>query len=55
MKESKPSTVIMPAKTVDQLRAISQTRKSNQNLAWSQQNIIIEIVNATYKKECKNA
>ena len=51
---TKPSTVIMPLDTMDKLRAISQTRKSNQNLAWSQQNIVIELINGLYRKECKS-
>ncbi len=51
--ETKPSTVTLPGKTVDQLRELSQTRKGLKNLAWSQQNIVIELIDKAHKKECK--
>ena len=52
-KQIKASTVTLPANTVKQLQELSAVRKKNKNLAWSQQNITIELVNNAHKKECK--
>ena len=52
-KGNKPSTVTLPADTVKKLRAISEKRKLDKNLAWSQVNIVIEQVDNLYKKEFK--
>jgi hypothetical protein len=49
----KPSTVTLPPESVTQLRELSATRKAAKNLAWSQQNITIELINNAHKKECK--
>ena len=49
----KPSTVTLPPETVIKLRELSSARKAAKNLAWSQQNITIELINIAHKKECK--
>jgi len=49
----KASTVTLPAETVIKLRELSIARKESKNLAWSQQNIAIELINNAHKKECK--
>jgi hypothetical protein len=51
---TKPSTVTLPGQSVEQLREISEKRKLDKNLAWSQQNIVIEQINKLHKKECTN-
>ena len=52
-KSVKASTVTLPPETVIQLRELSSVRKADKNLAWSQQNITIELINNAHKKECK--
>ncbi len=47
------STVHLTEETKDKLIAISTKRKENKNLAWSQRNIIVELVDKLHNKECK--
>ena len=49
----KPSTVTLPGYTMVQLRSISTKRKKDKNLAWSHENIIIELINKESKKIIK--
>ena len=46
----KPSTVTLPGYTMVQLRQISAQRKKDKDLAWSQENIVIALVNKEAKK-----
>ena len=50
---TKPSTVTLPGYTMVQLRGISSKRKKDKNLAWSHENIIIELINKESKKIIK--
>jgi len=46
----KASTVTLPGYTMVQLRHISSKRKDEKNLAWSHDNIVIELINAESKR-----
>jgi hypothetical protein len=46
----KASTVTLPGYTMVQLRQISSKRKGDKNLAWSHDNIVIELINKEAKK-----
>ena len=50
----KPSTVTLPGYAMVQLRQISANRKANKNLAWSHDNIVIELINKEAKKTGRN-
>ena len=50
---TKSSTVTLPGYTMVQLRCISSKRKKDKNLAWSHENIIIELINKESKKIIK--
>ena len=51
----KPSTVTLPGYTMVQLRQISAHRKDNNKLDWSQENIVIGLINAESKKISRDA
>lgn len=46
----KASTVTLPASTMAQLREISADRKANDDLAWTQINIVKQLISAECKK-----
>ena len=48
--KEKPSTVKLPGYTMVQLRQISTHRKDNNKLDWSQENIVIGLIDAESKK-----
>lgn len=48
--KEKPSTVKLPGYTMVQLRQISTHRKGNNKLDWSQENIVIGLIDAESKK-----
>ncbi len=50
----KPSTVTLPGDTMVQLRYISADRKQNKKLDWSQENIVIGLINAEAKRIARN-
>ena len=47
------ATVHMSEETRTQLKEISLNRKAKKSLAWSNQNIIAELVMKAHKRECK--
>lgn len=49
-EEVKSSTVTLPGYTMVQLRQISAKRKKDKDLAWSQENIVISLINKEAKK-----
>ena len=52
--KEKPSTVKLPGDTMVQLRYISAERKQDNKLDWSQENIVIGLINAEAKKIARN-
>ena len=48
--KEKPSTVKLPGYTMVQLRQISTHRKGNNKLDWSQEKIVIGLIDAESKK-----
>lgn len=48
--KEKPSTVKLPGYTMVQIRQISTHRKENNKLDWSQENIVIGLIDAESKK-----
>ncbi len=48
--KEKSSTVKLPGYTMVQLRQISTHRKDNNKLDWSQENIVIGLIDAESKK-----
>lgn len=51
MKRS--STVFIDDERKEKLKEISAKRKEDNNLCWSQQNIVADLIDKQHKKECK--
>ncbi len=47
------STVFIDEERKEKLKAISIKRKESKSLAWSQQNIVAELIDKLHKKECE--
>jgi hypothetical protein len=52
MSDKKPLSVTLEPEVAEQLRDITKARKANKNLAWSQPNILKELIAKQHKKEC---
>jgi len=49
-KKSKYTSVPIPGKQIEKLSVITAVRKEEGNLAWSQKNIIIELIDKEFKR-----
>ena len=50
LEKFKSTSVPIPGEEVQKLNEISATRKDEGNLAWSQKNILVEIIRKEYRR-----